>query len=200
MRFITERDLKDQYKKNPFTSFQLPEKCRLTPEARQFLLDRKIAIHDGTELIKKKEVVKAPESSQVQVMQEDYNDKTIFHVNLLQNDLYESALLTKDISFQYSQTLFRIGEALHELIVCNPDHPKYVDDIETVQKYRKEALEYERIRPIQLLGDHGAVILKLDRIRQELLLLSCNDALQTTSIYQFVKEINQIICCILGEK
>lgn len=44
MHFITEFELRASYKKHPFTSFDLKPNIRLTPEAKQFLLDRKIKI------------------------------------------------------------------------------------------------------------------------------------------------------------
>ncbi|MBP2098229.1 hypothetical protein [Enterococcus rivorum] len=44
MRFITEMELKVQYRKAPFSSYKLPSETRLTPEARQFLVDRKIDV------------------------------------------------------------------------------------------------------------------------------------------------------------
>ena len=37
MKFITEEDLRDLYKKQPFTDYDLKEGERLTPGARQFL-------------------------------------------------------------------------------------------------------------------------------------------------------------------
>ena len=46
MHFITEFELRDSYKKHPFTSFELNSNTRLTPEAKQFLLDRKVNITD----------------------------------------------------------------------------------------------------------------------------------------------------------
>jgi ethanolamine utilization cobalamin adenosyltransferase len=47
MRVITEIELRDEYKKAPFTSFKLPEGCRLTPSAAQFLSERKIEVITG---------------------------------------------------------------------------------------------------------------------------------------------------------
>lgn len=46
MRVITEIELRDKYKKAPFTSFILSEGCRLTPAAAQFLSERKIQVVD----------------------------------------------------------------------------------------------------------------------------------------------------------
>lgn len=46
MKFITEEDLRDLYKTQPFTDYDLQEGERLTPGARQFLLDRGIDLYD----------------------------------------------------------------------------------------------------------------------------------------------------------
>lgn len=50
MKVITESELREIYKKNPFTSFDLPSGIKLTPAASQFLSERKIKIlRDGVE-------------------------------------------------------------------------------------------------------------------------------------------------------
>lgn len=46
MKFITEDDLRDLYKKEPFMDYDLQPGERLTPGARQFLLDRGINLYD----------------------------------------------------------------------------------------------------------------------------------------------------------
>ena len=46
MKFITEDDLRDLYKKEPFMDYDLQPGERLTPGARQFLLDRGINLND----------------------------------------------------------------------------------------------------------------------------------------------------------
>ncbi len=47
MKFITEYDLRAQFNKQPFTNYRLAENIRLTPSARQFLIDQRIRIWDG---------------------------------------------------------------------------------------------------------------------------------------------------------
>ena len=47
MKFITEEDLRDLYKKQPFTDYDLKEGERLTPGARQFLVDRGVDMYDA---------------------------------------------------------------------------------------------------------------------------------------------------------
>lgn len=46
MRFITENELRDLYRQEPFTSFTLQTDERLTPGARQYLLDKGINMYD----------------------------------------------------------------------------------------------------------------------------------------------------------
>lgn len=51
MKFITEEDLRDLYKKQPFMDYELQPGERLTPGARQFLLDRGINLYDDDPII-----------------------------------------------------------------------------------------------------------------------------------------------------
>lgn len=46
MKFITEDDLRDLYRKEPFTSYEIAPGTRITPGARQFLADRQINLPD----------------------------------------------------------------------------------------------------------------------------------------------------------
>ncbi len=47
MRFITETELRDLYKAEPFTAYTLEPRTKLTPEARQFLVDRGIKLAEA---------------------------------------------------------------------------------------------------------------------------------------------------------
>ena len=46
MKFITEDDLRNLYKKEPFTEYVIETGTRITPGARQFLADRQIFLPD----------------------------------------------------------------------------------------------------------------------------------------------------------
>jgi len=46
MIFITEDDLRDLYRKEPFTEYEVGPGTRITPGARQFLADRQIVLYD----------------------------------------------------------------------------------------------------------------------------------------------------------
>lgn len=61
MKFITEEDLRDLYRKEPFTTYELEVGARLTPGGRQFLSDRGINMFDNDPCIKKNtENIKKP--------------------------------------------------------------------------------------------------------------------------------------------
>jgi len=47
MKFITENDLRDLNRKEPFTNYEIEPGARLTPGARQFLSDRGINMFDN---------------------------------------------------------------------------------------------------------------------------------------------------------
>ncbi|OTO77247.1 hypothetical protein A5865_001122 [Enterococcus sp. 12E11_DIV0728] len=47
MRFITEQDIRTTFIQTPFEVYPQPADTRLTPEARQFLVDRKVMITNG---------------------------------------------------------------------------------------------------------------------------------------------------------
>ena len=67
MKFITEEDLRDLYKKQPFTDYDLKKGERLTPGARQFLVDRGVDMYDRNDplavLNTQKDKVKAEQSA-----------------------------------------------------------------------------------------------------------------------------------------
>lgn len=44
MKYITEFELRQKHKQEPFTDIVIPDETRLTPEAYQFLVDRRIQI------------------------------------------------------------------------------------------------------------------------------------------------------------
>lgn len=61
MKFITEEDLRDLYRKEPFTTYDMEPGIRLTPGARQFLSDKGINMFGNDPCIKKNiENIKQP--------------------------------------------------------------------------------------------------------------------------------------------
>lgn len=54
MKYITEAQLRDLYKESPFKTYKCSDDTRLTPNARQFLIDFKIEILDFEDRANKK--------------------------------------------------------------------------------------------------------------------------------------------------
>ncbi|WP_312370531.1 hypothetical protein [Lachnoclostridium sp.] len=54
MKFITEDDLRILFRREPFTFYDIPMGNRLTPGARQFLVDKKVPISNDPMVVKRK--------------------------------------------------------------------------------------------------------------------------------------------------
>ena len=63
MRFVTERDLRDKFNSENFTTYVVKEGEKLTPGARQFLLDFKIDFECGSKKKKLEKIVKRSDHS-----------------------------------------------------------------------------------------------------------------------------------------
>lgn len=70
MKFITEDDLRDIYKKQPFTTYELEPGTRITPGARQFLADRGINMFDDDPFVKKFTVTTSSDEIKSKVKQQ----------------------------------------------------------------------------------------------------------------------------------
>ncbi|MGL4792018.1 MAG: hypothetical protein ACRCW1_11470 [Anaerotignaceae bacterium] len=108
MKFITEEDLRDIYRREPFTTYELEQGTRLTPGARQFLADRGINMFDDEPYMKKYVVttsddlaktkdIKAKDSKAV--TSSPKNKKVICRMKTLEATFFETAheLLTRDV-------------------------------------------------------------------------------------------------------
>ncbi|MBO0411623.1 hypothetical protein JZO81_11165 [Enterococcus hulanensis] len=69
MRFITEQDIRTAFIRTPFEVYHLSTDTRLTPEARQFLIDRKITITDEeAEQLQKTTVIEVREKPDIELI------------------------------------------------------------------------------------------------------------------------------------
>lgn len=108
MKFITEEDLRDLYKKAPFTNYEPEAGVRLTPGAKQFLSDRGIYMFDDDPFIKRPAIVNetaANESATEVVEKIDWKSRKLFHfMKSLEASflLTEEELLRKDVCLAQS--------------------------------------------------------------------------------------------------
>lgn len=76
MKFITESDLRDFNRKEPFTTYELEPGTRLTPGARQFLSDRGINMF-GNDSYAKKNTVDVKQSSAILEKKNNWKKKKL---------------------------------------------------------------------------------------------------------------------------
>lgn len=76
MKFITEDDLRNLYRKEPFTTYEIEASTRLTPGAHQFLADRKININ-GNNSYMNKDTIDVKQTSVQQKKNSDWKKKKI---------------------------------------------------------------------------------------------------------------------------
>lgn len=81
MKFITEEDLRDLYRKEPFTTYEIEPGARFTPGARQYLADRGINMFDNGPYTNKNTVnVKQPSASAPQEKKNNWKKKKLHSI------------------------------------------------------------------------------------------------------------------------
>ncbi|MGH4124014.1 MAG: ethanolamine utilization protein [Clostridium sp.] len=76
MKFITESDLRDFNKTEPFTNYEIEPGARLTPGARQFLSDRGINMYDNDPFTKKN-IVNVKQSPEIPEKKNNWKKKKL---------------------------------------------------------------------------------------------------------------------------
>lgn len=108
MRFITEIDLRNDYRQTPFNTYKLATKDKLTSEARQFLQDRKITIIIE-EQVETTEI--AGEIDVTSVEEEQLN----LTAQLLYTDTLKLVLLAKEKCSDICEELYAISLVIKQM-------------------------------------------------------------------------------------
>ncbi|MBO0486983.1 hypothetical protein [Vagococcus fluvialis] len=108
MRFITEIDLRNDYRQTPFNTYKLAIKDKLTSEARQFLQDRKITIITE-EQVETTEI--AGEIDVTSVEEEQLN----LTAQLLYTDTLKLVLLAKEKCSDICEELYAISLVIKQM-------------------------------------------------------------------------------------
>lgn len=221
MKFITEMILRDLYKKEPFTTYVVKQNVRLTPGARQFLLDRKIKIIDDR-FDNKKAVVKKEDMEQkkINVRKNNWKElkikrkwKTIESLFLLTGEelLAKDALLAQEIVHLYKQ--------FSSLKNNNTNNKKIVEQAPyepctniTEENFSNQFDECFAISEFHIQLERGREILLIHRLRCALheiepLILEMNETSGENNHYneqlldkvnQIINRLSQIICSLMG--
>jgi hypothetical protein len=218
MFFITEADLREQLKNKSFSDFKLPPETKLTPGAREFLLDNRVNLYDDIYSDKKNTTNKTSKDDK-QVDRSKYgnmNKKFIGNIRLLHLEtlLCGSLLIEKDISI--IQDISKISHQILEI-------KKYVQSSEMVEfvEYKKcSGISEEEfssyiddcfeINELHMQAENSNDILHLHRLR--VLYRNFydeiddyefeNDILKTIkeSLNRIINTLSRLICAVCGSK
>ncbi len=217
MKFITEDELRDLYKKQPFTDYDLKEGERLTPGARQFLLDRGVDMYDRNDplavLNAQKEAAKAKASCSLECIS---GKKFCARMNavhslflLTAREILESDLCMSQQLLGLSRQFSALGSASEgkcELpaLTCTPCTGMNADNFSKCIGECFEITEFHMQMP------KGKEILLLARLRSELVCfvldvqeLIADEKLRndiSARLNEIINTISQMICGATGGK
>ncbi|EOL43427.1 hypothetical protein [Enterococcus caccae] len=140
MHFVTESELRTDFRKEAFTQFCLTNQSRLTPGAKQFLLDKKIQIISEADL--KKNAAKKPLNSL-----NGYKE-------IVSSELLESALLAMNLELNISQQIIDLEKTLIQALEQEP-----FDEEHSLG----EAEEFN-LNAVHIFSEQGTLLIKLKKV------------------------------------
>lgn len=104
MKYITELELRQNYKQEQFTDIVIPNETRLTPEAYQFLVDRHIRI--------------------------DYQDSKMNNLHKTETDNFECKSITKEANILASEPMLglQLEEVENQLFMLQHESSKAMNE------------------------------------------------------------------------
>lgn len=220
MKFITEEDLRDLFRKEPFTTYEIKEGERLTPGARQFLLDRKVNICEDGSCIKKNTEELKKQSNEAET--KTNWKKKMFHCKIKSMEalflLTAQELLSRDVFL--AQSIINLGKdfsnikkALEKKDVGQTFCLKECTGIK-VDNFSHDLDDCFEITDFHIQLEKGRDIIILHRLRCALRELEpfvlelfenndseiefCKDIVG--KVNQSINALSQIICSIVGGK
>lgn len=218
MIFITEEDLRDLYKSAPFTTYNPEEGTRLTPGARQFLVDRGIDLY--SQEARTANFQQLPKSGPLQKIKGE--DLPLKRINARIRSLHGSFLEAVSIAIQedpaQAQELSVLSRQLENLRKSAPEWNKTTDlcclECTGIKKenFNQDLGECFEISEIHLQAPRGKEIIHLHQLRNQLQELDlmiwdlypkgspetvAADQL-SSKIQQMVNTMNRMICAAFG--
>jgi len=219
MKFITEDDLRDLYKKEPFTNYELEAGARLTPGARQFLMDKGINMFETDSGSKgKNSDVKPVEPV---VPENKCRNKRLYSRMKSIEALFfltEEELLSRDVCLaqsviNLSKQFTGIKNAIRnkapvENLYCNEctgiNNSNFSEDLDDCFEISEFHVQLEKGREIVVLHRLRCELNELRDIVPELYERSENESGQCEDIVaklnQIVNSLSQLICSAFGGK
>ncbi|AOY74599.1 hypothetical protein [Clostridium formicaceticum] len=219
MKFITEEDLRDLFRKEPFTTYAIKAGERLTPGGRQFLLDRGInMVEDDPSMKKGTEDIKEPSK---EIETKDHWKKKMFYWKMKSMEalflMTAEELLSRDILL--AQSVIHLGKQFSniknglqtnaietfgckECIGIKSDN--FFDDLDDCFEITEFHIQLEKGRAIILLHRLRCALRELEAFLLEA--FENNDSENEFykemigKVHQSINALSQMICSIFGGK
>jgi ethanolamine utilization cobalamin adenosyltransferase len=220
MKFITEEDLRDLYRKEPFTEYELEPGARFTPGARQFLMDKGINMFD-TDSRSKGKIAEAKPEAPSEVKKSTGWNKRLYHRMKAVEALFfltEEELLRRDVCL--AQNVIKLGKQFSgiknslknntpvENLCCSActgiNQTNFCEDLEDCFEITEFHIQLEKGREMLLLHRLRCELNELKLILPELCEKNgdeketCED--MTGKLNQIVNSLSQLICIAFGGK
>jgi ethanolamine utilization cobalamin adenosyltransferase len=204
MKFITEDDLRILFRREPFTSYDLLGGTRLTPGARQFLVDKKISFCDDPMSIKRKTF--KPEEKKVETKEPEANKQVVISGMLelkkktLQAQFLEAGLLLMERDVLLAQQVFDLERKLSDV---GKESTEEDNTIQVCTGFHKDNIKEPFDDCFDISGFHaqsekGKEIVMLHRLRCSVRELAAEAG--DNRFNPVINRLSQLICLEYGGK
>lgn len=217
MKFITEEVLRDLFKVQPFTDYVLEPGEKVTPGARQFLMDKGINISDFDSCPIEKKETGGPTAELLIKKNDLKNKKLICSMKSVEALFFlsEQELLSRDVCL--AQNLISLGKQFSciknairnktsvDNLCCQEctgiNKENFSEDLEDCIEISEFHIQLERGREIIILHRLRCVLQEMIPVLQELYENEngqCED--MVGKVNQIVNRLSQLICSAYGGK
>ncbi|WP_343775860.1 cobalamin adenosyltransferase [Clostridium sartagoforme] len=211
MKFITEEYLRDLYKKEPFSTYQLNQGERLTPGAKQYLSDRGIRMSDEVSYNKKANDIKESKTLQIGCKKRLYYKLKSMEAEFLvvsRDVLKDDIILSQNIiSLGKKITNIRnfiAGETELEKLICQEctgiNSTNFYDDIDDCFEITEFYMQLNKSNEILKLHVLRCKVHELELYLSEFYNEDNLGHDVIKSVNSIINSLSQIICSIVGGK
>lgn len=213
MHFITEAELRAKYKTQPFIDFKLPPETRLTPGARQFLLDRGVNLYDKKAKNKNDDKLKV---NDVDKLEKTDTKKFIRKIKLLQADTLLCGANVIESSLDLAQEISKISNQISSMVkFVNTNTPIQSLDCKACTGISEDTFSQElgdcfEINEFHIQVENGKSIILLHKLRllfrefyEDLDDYQLNAEIKEQiekCLQQIINTISRLVCTAYGSK
>lgn len=198
MKFITEDDLRILFRREPFTSYDLPGGTRLTPGARQFLVDKKIPISDDPMMVKRKD--EKPKEKNEAPKNKICPDRFLLRKKTLQAQFLEAGLELLNRDVLLAEQIFDLERRLSDLGKEGRDEEIAFEPCTGFNKenFNEPSGDCFEITGFHAQSEKGKEIVLLHRLRCSVRELAAET--ENADLNPVINRLSQMICLEYGGK